>query len=64
MLEGMAGTLLPEYNVLDAAQPLLTAHRRLPGPVFRAALPVVASLKRTADRLFLMSHQRGGAHKA
>jgi aarF domain-containing kinase len=55
----MAGTLLPDYNVLDAAQPLLTAHRRLPGPIFRAALPVVASLKRAADRFFLMTH-RGG----
>ena len=26
-LEGMAGALLPDYNVLDAARPLLTSKR-------------------------------------
>ncbi|EOD35762.1 putative ABC1 family protein [Emiliania huxleyi CCMP1516] len=50
-LEGMAGTLVPEYNVLDAARPLLDAHRALPRPLFRLAMPLVASLKRVKDRV-------------
>ena len=48
-LEGMAGVLLPTYNVLDAARPLLSTHRRLPRPLFRLALPLVTRLKRLRD---------------
>ena len=45
-LEGMAGALLPDYNVLDAARPLLTAQKVLPRPLFRLMLPLVFTLKR------------------
>ena len=37
--------------MLDAARPLLTAHKRLPTPVFRAALPLIFSFKNLCDRL-------------
>ena len=56
-LEGMARVLLPDYNVLDGARPLLTAHRRLPRPLFRLMLPLVFSLKKIRDSLH-------GAHSA
>lgn len=46
---GWQAALLPGYNVLDAARPLLTTHRRLPRPVFRAALPLVCRIKRLRD---------------
>jgi len=49
-LEGMARALLPDYNVLDAARPLLTAHKRLPAPVFRVALPLIFSFKKMCDK--------------
>ena len=42
--------LLPDYNVLDGARPLLCAHRRLPRPLFRLLLPLVFSLKKARDR--------------
>ena len=54
-LEGMAGTLLPEYNVLDAARPLLAAHRRLPRPLFVAALPLLRRVKALRDRFWIQS---------
>ena len=53
-LEGMARVLLPEYNVLDAARPLLTTHKWLPRPIFRLALPLVCQLKRLRDRLWAL----------
>ena len=55
-LESMALTLLPGYNVLDAAKPLLVAHKRLPRPVFRLLLPTVQSLKKAADWLWASRH--------
>ena len=58
-LEGMAGALLPDYNVLDAARPLLQAHKWLPRPVFRAALPLVCRLKRIRDGVWAA---KAGAH--
>jgi len=54
-LEGMAAALLPSYNVMDAAQPLLEAHRRLPRVLFRASLPLAAGWKRLQDTLTLRS---------
>ena len=48
-LEGMAASLLPSYNVMDAAQPLLEAHRRLPRALFRASLPLATGWKRLRD---------------
>ena len=56
-LEGMARVLLPEYNVLDAARPLLTAHKRLPGPLFRAALPLIFAFKKACDKLEGLGHK-------
>ena len=53
-LEGMANALLPDYNVLDAARPLLATHKWLPRPVFRLALPLVCQLKRLRDRLWAL----------
>ena len=57
-LEGMAGALLPKYNVLDAARPLLTTHRWLPRPVFRAALPLITRVKRLRDSMWA-AHSHG-----
>ena len=58
-LEGMAGALLPDYNVLDAARPLLATHRRLPRPLFKMALPLVCRLKRIRDGVWAAkSHKR------
>jgi len=55
VLEGMAGVLDPSYNVLDAARPLLFAHRTMPGPLFRALLPLVSAAKNLQDRLRLLA---------
>ncbi len=52
-LEGMAAALLPDYNVLDAARPLLSAHRRLPRPLFITALPTLRRIKGVRDRWWL-----------
>ena len=58
-LEGMAGALLPQYNVLDAARPLLAAHRLLPRRLFIAAMPLVRQLKQLRDSAW-MRKTRGG----
>ena len=57
-LEGMAAALLPEYNVLDAARPLLEAHRRLPRRLFIAALPLIRRLKAVRDRFWMRQLMR------
>ena len=50
-LDGMAARLEPGYNVLDAARPLLAAHRRVPRALFRPLYSLVlARLKRAGDR--------------
>ena len=55
--------LLPDYNVLDAAQPLLAAHRRLPRPLFVVALPLLRRIKglpkswSPACRLFIVGQK-------
>jgi len=54
-LEGMATALLPEYNILDAARPLLAAHRRLPRPLFASSLPLVRRLKGLRDTVWLLT---------
>lgn len=52
-LEGMARQLVPEYNVMDAARPLLVAHSKLPRQVFRAINPAARLAKRVHDRAVL-----------
>ena len=52
-LEGMARQLVPEYNVMDAARPLLVAHARLPRWLFRAIHPAARLAKRVHDRAVL-----------
>jgi len=54
-LEGMAAALLPEYNVLDAARPLLSAHRHLPRPLFTRSFPFVRRFKALRDTVWLLS---------
>ncbi|KAL1523517.1 hypothetical protein AB1Y20_018454 [Prymnesium parvum] len=61
-LEGMANALLPEYNVLDAARPLLAAHRRLPGFTFSLGMPVIRRIKKARDGLWLLT--TGGTSSA
>lgn len=60
-LEGMAGALLPQYNVLDAARPLLAAHRLLPRRLFIAAMPLVRQLKEIRDAAWMRKTRGGGA---
>jgi aarF domain-containing kinase len=55
-LDGLANALLPSYNVLDAAAPLLMAHRRWKGVLgrtilLRAALPLAQRKKYRHDRI-------------
>jgi aarF domain-containing kinase len=57
-LDGMAKVLLPSYNVLDAAKPLLRLHRackRLPfglaDPIIKFAYPVLTKAKAMYDGL-------------
>lgn len=57
-LEGMATALLPDYNVLDAARPLLVTHRLLPRPLFKVAMPLVQRFKRLRDSVFML--RQGG----
>ena len=57
-LEGMAAALLPEYNVLDAARPLLATHRLLPRPVFKAAMPLIRAVKRLRDAAWMAQTRR------
>ncbi len=64
-LDGMARELLPAYNMLDAAKPLLILHRqtrRLPKSVAEAvmnvALPVLQVVKSHVDRKLLLRYKR------
>lgn len=54
-LDGMARSMQPSYNVLDAAKPLLRLHERLPGPLFRLCLPLARRAKAANDRRLLRS---------
>ena len=56
-LEGMAKELLPEYNVLDAAKPLLATHKRMPRLAFRAAMPAVRAVKKLRDAVWLTTSE-------
>lgn len=54
-LDGLANALLPSYNVLDAAAPLLMAHRQWKGVLgrtvlLRVALPLAQRRKRNHDQ--------------
>ena len=44
-----ARELEPSYNVLDAAEPLLAAHKRLPRPVLVATMPLMRRIKAARD---------------
>jgi len=52
-LDGLANELLPEYNILDAAKPLLRFHllckRTIGLTLFRALLPVARRIKKRMD---------------
>lgn len=54
-LDGMARSLQPTYNVLDAARPLLRLHERLPRPLFELLLPLARAAKARRDRRHLRS---------
>ena len=52
-LDGLAAAILPDYNVLDAAKPLLQTFRRwkfLAGSVGRAFFPLAQFRKHREDR--------------
>ena len=60
-IESMAKKLVPTYNVLDAAKPLLSAYRRLcvyhpesrfRKTLFKAWMPVAKAMKGRNDRRF------------
>ena len=57
-LESMAKELLPAYNVLDAARPVLATQRRLPPFAFRATLPLLRSVKGLRDAIWLLGQAR------
>ena len=63
-LEGMARQLVPEYNVMDAARPLLVAHAKLPRSIFGAISPAARFAKRMHDRTVLQRLLREGARTA
>lgn len=49
-LEGLASALLPSYNILDRAKPLLAPHsNKLIRPFFRKIYPLLLSFKRHTD---------------
>lgn len=49
-LEGIASALLPSYNILDRAKPLLAPHSiKLIRPFFRKIYPILLSFKRHTD---------------
>ena len=51
-LEGVATALVPEYNVLDRARPLLQPHgNRFLNPIFPIIFPLLLSIKRSSDRV-------------
>jgi len=56
-LDGMAGSLLPSFSVLDAAQPLLQAHKWLPPWLFRASLPLMHVLKGVQESIMLSAEE-------
>ena len=60
-LEGMARQLVPEYNVMDGARPLLVAHAMLPRSLFDAINPAARFAKRVHDRAVLQQLRREGA---
>ena len=67
-LDGLANALVPGYNVMDAAAPLLRAHSRWKGLgatavgqrlLNRVALPLALRRKRRRDRAASRSHAEG-----
>jgi len=49
-LEGLASALLPSYNILDRAKPLLAPHSiKIIRPFFRKLYPILLSFKRHSD---------------
>ena len=60
-LDGLARSLLPEYNIVDAAKILLKYHRickksRLGLTIFRSSVSIMRLLKKRLDRLFINNY--------
>jgi predicted unusual protein kinase regulating ubiquinone biosynthesis (AarF/ABC1/UbiB family) len=63
-LEGIAGALLPSYNILDRAAPLLAPHsNRFVRPVFRRLFPLLLALKRRGEGALFRALKRTGRLK-
>lgn len=63
-LEGIAGALLPSYNILDRAAPLLAPHaNRLVRPAFRRLFPLLLALKRRGEGALFRALKRAGRLK-
>ena len=63
-LEGIAGALLPSYNILDRAAPLLAPHsNRIVRPVFRRVFPLLLALKRRGEGALFRALKRAGRLK-
>lgn len=63
-LESIAGALLPSYNILDRAAPLLAPHsNRLIRPAFRRLFPLLLALKRRGEAALFRAMKRTGRLK-
>jgi aarF domain-containing kinase len=62
-LDGLGGQILPMYNILDAAKPLLEFYRNCKRTIglklFHALVPLAQHLKRGGDNKFLQNLKRG-----
>ncbi len=64
-LEGLASALLPSYNLLDRAKPLLTPHsKKILRPFFRRIYPILLALKRHSEgALFTLLKKTGNVQQ-
>ncbi len=63
-LEGIVASLLPSYNILDRAAPLLAPHsNRFVRPVFRRLFPLLLALKRRGEGALFRALRRTGRLK-
>lgn len=62
-LDGLGGQILPMYNILDAAKPLLEFYRNCKRTVglklFHALVPLAQHMKHGSDHRFLQNLKRG-----
>ena len=62
-LDGLGGQILPMYNILDAAKPLLEFYRKCKRSIglgiFHAFVPLAQRMKRKSDNIFLKNLKRG-----